>query len=171
MSGIDDSLRTTDDALVRLRRLWSASHTRPMAAENPPVEMSSVLVVEACARAAARGRQATVGDVADFADVEHSTASRLIDRAARSGLVVRARSRTDARRTDVRLTGAGHALQQEASAFRLTWLARVLADWPAGDVATFAGLLSRFADQVGDTGPWSPQPPDAATDEPRDDRR
>jgi DNA-binding MarR family transcriptional regulator len=161
MSGIDPVLRTTDDALVRLRRLWSATHTRPMAKDNPPVDMSSVLVVEACARAAAEDRRATVGDIADFADVEHSTASRLIDRAVRAGLVTRARSAEDARRTIVQLTEAGQALQREAAAFRITWLARVLADWPEVDVATFAELLSRFADQVGDTGPWSPHPPPA----------
>jgi DNA-binding MarR family transcriptional regulator len=159
MSGIDPALRATDDALVRLRRLWSATHTRPMAKDDPPVDMSSVLVVEACARAAAEDRPATVGDIAEFADVEHSTASRLIDRAARSGLVTRTRSTQDARRTVVGLTGAGRALQREAAAFRLTWLARVLADWPETEVVVFARLLGRFADQVGDRGPWTPQPP------------
>jgi DNA-binding MarR family transcriptional regulator len=159
MSGVDPALRATDEALVRLRRLWSATHTRPMARNDPPVDMSSVLVVEACARAAAEDRAATVADIADFADVEHSTASRLVDRAARGGLVTRARSAEDARRTVVGLTGAGRALQEEAAAFRLGWLARVLADWPETDVVAFAALLGRFADQVGDTGPWTPQPP------------
>jgi DNA-binding MarR family transcriptional regulator len=161
MSGMDDALHATDDALVRLRRLWSATHTRPMAADNPPVEMSSVLVVEACARAADRGHEATVGEVAEFADVEHSTATRLVDRAVRAGLVARARSPRDARRTVVRLTAAGRDLQREASAFRLSWLGGVLAGWAPEEVATFATLLSRFADQVGDAGPWSPPPPGA----------
>jgi DNA-binding MarR family transcriptional regulator len=121
-----------------------------------PVEMSSVLVVEACARAG--DAETTIGAVADFADVQHSTASRLVDRAVRAGLVTRARSAVDARQTVLRLTGAGRALQRQATAFRLGWLAEILADWPEHDVATFAALLDRFADRVGDTGPWAPRP-------------
>lgn len=156
--GAEVDLHRADDALVRLRRLWSSTRTRPMADSDPahPVEMSSVLVVEACARAGDAG--ATVGTVADFADVQHSTASRLVDRAVRAGLVTRTRSAADARRTVLRLTDAGRALQRQATAFRLGWLAHVLADWPERDVATFAALLDRFADRVGDTGPWTPRP-------------
>lgn len=153
------ALRRTDDALVRLRRLWSAAHTRPMTVRDPPVDMSSLLVVEACVRVGAQGREPSVGDVAAFADVEHSTASRLVERAARAGLVTRARSATDARRTAVHLTGAGRALQERAAAFRLDWLAGVLADWPEDDVAAFARMLARFADAVGDAGHWTTRPP------------
>jgi DNA-binding MarR family transcriptional regulator len=156
MSGTEDDLHRTDDALVRLRRLWSSTHTRPMADSDAdtPVEMSSVLVVEACARAG--DADATVGAVAEFADVQHSTASRLVERAVRAGLVTRTRSAVDARQTVLRLTDAGRALQRQATAFRLGWLAQVLADWPEDDVAAFAALLHRFADRVGDTGPWTP---------------
>jgi DNA-binding MarR family transcriptional regulator len=159
MTDPDGDLRRADDALVRLRRLWSSAHTRPMADDDPPVEMSSVLVVEACARAAATGAEPAVADVAAFADVEHSTASRLVDRAVRAGLVTRTRSARDARRSALHLTGAGRALQHRATAFRLGWLAGVLADWPRDDVTRFAQLLDRFAERVGDAGPWSRQPP------------
>jgi DNA-binding MarR family transcriptional regulator len=155
MSGTEWDVWQADDALVRLRRLWSSSHTRPMADSDPPVEMSSVLVVEACARARA---DVTIGDVAAFADVKHSTASRLVDRAVRAGFVTRARSAADARRAVLRLTDAGRALQQRATAFRLEWLAQILADWSAHDVALFAELMHRFADQVSDTGAWTPRP-------------
>ncbi len=159
--GSAGDLRRTDDALVRLRRLWSSTHTRPMAEAAPPVEMSSLLVVEACARIAAQGAEPSVRDIAGFADVEHSTASRLVDRAARAGLVTRARSTMDARRTAVHLTDAGRALQHRAAAFRLDWLTEVLADWPEDDIATFARLLGRFADTVADAGPWTPRRPDS----------
>jgi DNA-binding MarR family transcriptional regulator len=120
--------------------------------------MSSVLVVEACARAMAAGSDPAIADVAAFADVEHSTASRLVDRAVRAGLVTRTRSARDARRTALHLTEAGRALQHRATAFRLGWLAGVLTDWPPEDVTRFAQLLDRFADRVGDAGPWSRQP-------------
>jgi DNA-binding MarR family transcriptional regulator len=155
------ALRQTDDALVRLRRLWSSAHTRPMTVGDPPVDMSSLLVVEACAQAAAEGREPSIGDIAAFADVEHSTASRLVDRATRAGLVTRARSAADGRRLAVQLTGPGSALRERAAAFRLDWLAGVVSDWPEDDIAAFASLLGRFADAVADAGPWAAPPPPA----------
>lgn len=141
-------LEDLDDALVRLRRLWSASRTHVIDELGRRVEMSSVLVVEGSARAAAAGREATVGDVAGFLDVEHSTASRLVDRAATAGLVQRVPSAHDRRRASVVLTPAGHALRDRASAARLGWLGGVVTSWPERDVRELARLLDRFADAV-----------------------
>ena len=62
------SLAAVDDALLRLRRLWSASRSRLVDDGGAAVEMSSLLVVEACARGAAAGAEVSVGDVARFAD-------------------------------------------------------------------------------------------------------
>lgn len=147
----DEALAAVDAALVRLRRLWSAApHLVDEAGR--PVEMSSVLVVEACSRHAAEGREATVGAVAEFADVTHSTASRLVDRAVTAGLVVRSTSPSDARRAVLALSPAGRALRARAVAFRLAWLRSTLADWPAADTEAFADLLGRFADAVATHG-------------------
>lgn len=143
-----------DDALLRLRRLWSPARTRVIDDQGVPVEMSSLLVVEACARAA--GREATIGDVAEFADVAPSTASRLVDRAERAGLVHRLPSVRNARRTAVALSPAGAELQKRARAFRTGWLRDCLRDWPEGDVAEFSRLLSRFASAVEHGRPRSP---------------
>lgn len=128
---------------MRLRRLWSATPRRP--GDPNPVEMSSVLVVEACARGADGGHEVSVGDVARFADVEHSTASRLVDRAARSGLLDRTPSAGDSRRTALVLTPAGRKLRARSVAFRTAWLTGILDGWDIADVHTFAGLLDRFA--------------------------
>lgn len=131
-------LHEIDDALVRMRRLWSAAPGGP--------DMSSVLVVEACAREPA---PATVGDVARFAGVEHSTASRLVERAVRSGYVERA---ADGRRVALHLTAQGRELREHAVAFRTAWLTEMLDDWPDADVATLARLLGRFAGRIGEHG-------------------
>jgi DNA-binding MarR family transcriptional regulator len=139
-----------DDALVRLRRLWSAA-PRATIGENT-VEMSSVLVVEACARGAAAGQEVTVSDVARFAEVEGSTASRLVDRAARNGLVERGISTLDARRTTLTLTAAGRTLREQSVIFRTNWLRGVLDGWVAEDVSSLARLLDRFADTVNARG-------------------
>ncbi len=146
-------LLVVDDALVRLRRLWSAS---PRGAGAP--EMSSVLVVEACARGAAAGAETTVGDVARFAGVEHSTASRLVDRAARHGLVEKVPSTRDARSTALRLSDAGRELRERSVDFRTRWLGGVLGEWAAEDVSDLARLLQRFAEAVAVHGGPGPVP-------------
>jgi DNA-binding MarR family transcriptional regulator len=133
-----DPLHEIDDALVRMRRLWSSAPRG--------TDMSSVLVVEACARTAG---PASVGEVARFADVEHSTASRLVERAVRAGFVERA---VDGRRAALHLTEPGRALRERAVAFRTAWLTGMLDDWPEADVAAFAGLLGRFAARISERG-------------------
>ena len=143
-----EDLGALDEALVRLRRLWTASRAHVLDELGQRVEMSSVLVVEACARRTAAGAETAVGDVAAFLDVEPSTASRLVDRAAQAGLVQRTASSVDARRSAVVLTDAGGALRARAVATRLGWLSSVLGEWPEADVRVLADVLGRFADAV-----------------------
>ncbi len=155
-------LEAVDDALLRLRRLWSASRSHLVDDAGARVELSSLLVVEACARRAARGAETSVGDVARLADVEPSTASRLVDRAQQAGLVARRPSAASARRTALELTEAGAALRERAVRARLRWLAGRLDGWSEADVAAFGALLTRFADGLGDPAPpatGSPGPP------------
>ena len=128
--------------------------------------MSGVLVVEACARAEARGASAErpVGEVCALLDVEPSTASRIVDRAATAGLVLRTASRVNARRAALVLTDDGRALRARATAARLGWLDAVLAKWSHEDVQVLAAALTRFADAVAATppagaGPGSPPRP------------
>ncbi len=141
-----------DDALVRLRRLWS-SPRQVIDHEGRAVEMSSVLVVEACARGVASGDEVSVGDVAHFADVTPSTASRLVDRAVRAHLVRRSTSEHDARRTVLQLTPDGRTLQGRALQARLGWLGSVVQGWPAKELAALVTLLGRFADCMTPFGP------------------
>jgi DNA-binding MarR family transcriptional regulator len=139
-----------DDALLRLRRLWAASRHRVVHDGTTPVELSSLLVVEACARRAASGTEANVSDVAALADVTPSTASRLVDAAERAGLLARRPSARSARQTALVLTAAGAALRARALTARTAWLAEQLADWDTADVTRFGELLQRFADDVHD---------------------
>lgn len=155
------SLDDLDRALVRLRRLWSAPRSS-IDDDGVAVDMSSILVIEACARGTEAGEDTTIRDIAAFTDTEHSTASRLVDRAAKAGLVRREPSPADARRTRVVLTESGRHTRQRATGFRLTWLTETLHQWPQDDVAHLAALLTRFADEVDRHGPPgrkpSPQP-------------
>jgi DNA-binding MarR family transcriptional regulator len=146
-------LQLLDEALVRLRRLWTASRAHVVDDLGRRVEMSSVLVVEACARAEADAVEVTVGDVAAFLDVAPSTASRLVERTAAAGLVRRDASTVNGRRAALRLTDAGHVLRARATAARLGWLSGVVADWPPADVQALGSALTRFADAVAASPP------------------
>lgn len=157
-----EELLVLDEALVRLRRLWTASRAHVVDDLGRRVEMSSVLVLEAAARAGSDTGEVTVGDVAAFLDVEPSTASRLVDRAAAAGLVRRTTSAVDARRTALEPTGAGRALRARATTARLGWLGGVVADWPHEDVHALGSALTRFADGVAGSpfpGPAEPGTP------------
>ncbi|MEX5717305.1 MarR family winged helix-turn-helix transcriptional regulator [Geodermatophilus maliterrae] len=154
MEGVERvDLELLDDALVRLRRLWTASRAHVTDDLGRRVEMSSVLVVEACARAEADAVEVTVGDVAAFLDVEPSTASRLVERTAAAGLVRRDASTVNGRRAALRLTDAGRALRARATAARLGWLSGVVADWSAADLYLLGSALARFADAVAASPP------------------
>jgi len=148
---VADALVSLDGALVRLRRLWSAPRRMLIDDTGRHVEMSSVLVVEACALGAVRDVEVGVNDVAEFTDVAPSTASRLVDRAVRAGLVHRTSSPRDSRRSALTLTPAGEALRNRAVTTRLAWLAAVVDDWDDADRDTLAGLLGRFAESVAST--------------------
>ncbi|WP_177229612.1 MarR family winged helix-turn-helix transcriptional regulator [Lentzea albida] len=148
----EEHLDDLDQALVRLRRLWSAPRSS-IKDGGMPVDMSSILVIEACARGEEAGEDTTIRDIAAFTDTEHSTASRLVDRAAKAGLVRREPSPADARRTRVVLTDGGRRTREHATGFRLAWLTEVLRQWPEGDVGHLAALLTRFADEVDRHGP------------------
>jgi DNA-binding MarR family transcriptional regulator len=143
-----DGVVHLDDAFLRLRRLWSASRQRIIVADGRYVEMSTLLVVEACARGADRDLPVSVADVAVFADVAPSTASRLVDRAVTAGFVQRTLPTTGRRRPALTLTAAGVSLHQESLAARLRWLRHQLDGWPQGAVDDLAYLLTRFADTL-----------------------
>lgn len=149
MSG-DVDLARLDAALLDLRR-WAEppGGTRANASVahgEGRIEVSTLLVVHALARRDSAGdRELSVGHIAEALHVAHSTASRLVDRAVRAGMVLRERSTEDPRRAVLSLTEAGRELQDQAVRFRVGRLEAVLADWSATDVITFTRLLERFA--------------------------
>ncbi|MGB8385132.1 MAG: MarR family winged helix-turn-helix transcriptional regulator [Dermatophilaceae bacterium] len=142
-------LARLDVCLMRLRRMWSGPRVRSSVrvGVGQQVELSTVLVVDAVCRDAPPGGVSVV-QVAESLDVAPSTASRLVDRAVAAGMVQRRPKGTDARRAVLTPTAAGRALQRKALRFRTGYLADVLRDWSAADVAGLADLLDRFAQAV-----------------------
>lgn len=146
---MDATLLALDEALIRLRRLWSAGTPR-LGRAGEAVEMSTVLVVDAVQRLTdgEHPTEATVAVVADRLDVAASTASRLVDRAATAGMVRRTRSATDPRRAPLELTAEGRALAARATDFRLSYLTDLTNGWSTQDRRRLAELLGRFATAV-----------------------
>lgn len=142
-----DDVARIDEALLRMRRLWThAVRPEVLAGDfHGRVELSHVLVVDAVRRGEGSGGEVTVRRVADELDVERSTASRLVDFAARAGWVRTSSSATDARRTVVELTRAGRQLEEHARRFRRDHVARLLGGWSEADVRDLARLLDSFA--------------------------
>ena len=133
-----DTLTQLDAALLTLRRFFDPPASVPDGARR--VESSTILVVHAVKTA---GGEQTGGAMARSLGVSPSTATRLIDRATRAGMVLRIASA--GRHTQVRLTPEGRALHERAVAYRLTRLAALTDGWTPGEVHTFTELLSRFA--------------------------
>lgn len=129
-----------DQALLRLRRFFDAPAI--LADTGPRVELSTLLVLEAVARS---GTPVSVREIADQLDVAHSTASRLVTRAERAGMVARATSTTDRRETVIETTQVGHDLRRRATTYRLDRLMALTQAWTSEEKATFAHLLDRFA--------------------------
>lgn len=150
--GVDEAAALTrlDDALIRLRRLWQVPGGRHRAAPDGAVvpELSTVLVVEAIGQRRRSTDGVRVADVAARLSVAPSTASRLVNRAVRSGVVERNADHADPRSAALTLTTAGKDLLEKSFDFRLDYLGRVLSDWNQKDVRALATLLDRFANEV-----------------------
>lgn len=158
-------LLALDAAMMRLRRVWAPAPARaPQVPDGTArVDLSTVLVVEACARAD-EDAPTTVADVGVFAGVAPSTASRFVRRAVEAGMVTREQHDGDGRRAAVHLTDAGRALHERARDFRLERLGSVLDDWSDAEVVAFVSLLGRFAEAATDPARGAPLVPEQQGD-------
>lgn len=113
---------------------------------SPELELSHLDVIEAVRRAAETG-EPTVGTVAEALRIDHSRGSRLVAELIQRGLLRRAVSQTDARRTVVELTDDGWDVVRKTHALKRGFIATVVADWSESDVSRFAALFERFVDE------------------------
>ncbi|WP_353471954.1 MarR family winged helix-turn-helix transcriptional regulator [Salipiger sp. H15] len=86
-----------------------------------------------------------VSTVAARLRIDPSRASRLAAEVIRMGLVRRAVSQQDARRTVLELTPAGSEIVSAVRSYKFLVLGSFLKDWTAGEIALFLPLLDRFS--------------------------
>jgi DNA-binding MarR family transcriptional regulator len=158
---IDSNVTQIEQAAFQLRRLWAKSQLLHRLREEcgRGIQLSNLLVIYAVARQDDEGHDVTVGAVADYLDIDPSTASRLVGHAIDAGFVSRHVSPVDARRAHLRLTAAGRRVKEMTDEFRLRFIAELVADWTDAERDQFGRLLKRFADAVASfpVGPAHPE--------------
>jgi DNA-binding MarR family transcriptional regulator len=142
---IDASVAEIEHAAFQLRRLWAKPQLlqRLRECEGRSIQLSNLMVIHAVAR---HGDDVTVGAVAEYLDIDPSTASRLVGHAIDAGFVSRHASPVDARRAQLQLTDAGRRVKERTDEFRRRFIATLVADWTDDERAIFARLLRRFSD-------------------------
>jgi DNA-binding MarR family transcriptional regulator len=147
---IDANVAEIERAAFQLRRLWAKPHLLQRLREQcgqggRPIQLSSLLVIHAIAGQGDGREDVTVGAVADYLDIDPSTASRLVGHAIDAGFVSRSPSPVDARRAHLRLTESGDRVRTLTDEFRRNFIAALVADWTDDERREFARLLGRFA--------------------------
>jgi hypothetical protein len=159
---MSEDLHAIDAALVRLRRVWTGP-PRLFDHRGQQVELSSVLVVEGCARHAAEGREPD-GRRARGVRRRRAVHRQPAGRAGGRRRLRRARSVAGGRPPERPAPDPGReALRADAVAFRLQWLSGTLEGWPdrrhraAGGAASPASPMrwSQPAAPVAGPGPPS----------------
>jgi DNA-binding MarR family transcriptional regulator len=154
----DSELRQGGPALFRVIRFWSrrwaASAARDSAGDAEHVghvlileAIAAALLSEPSARAGESSDPAAIGDVAAELGLDRSNASRMLAAAVEAGLVTKATSTADARRTELRMTPAGQSVLASARAWQEQTFLELTASWPRADARRFAVYLNRLATQ------------------------
>ncbi|WP_371528650.1 MarR family winged helix-turn-helix transcriptional regulator [Streptomyces sp. NBC_01283] len=143
----DPALDQIGPALSRLRRRAPAS----------PKDLSRNLVLNVIADAPG---ETTVGGLAAEMGVAQPVASRTVAACIDDGLLRRAASQADGRRTVLELTEHGEAERARFAAEQRKAFQEITATWPPEDQVTFARLLVRYGT---DATAWSKTQPQNRT--------
>jgi DNA-binding MarR family transcriptional regulator len=154
----DADVRRGGPALFQIIRFWSRRWAAGAARDGAgdAQHVGHVLILEAIAAAvrshadesgASLSAPAAIGDVAAELGLDRSNASRMLAAAVSAGLVTKATSAADARRTELRMTEAGQSLLAAARAWQEEAFLQMTATWPAADARRFATYLHRLAAQ------------------------
>lgn len=86
--------------------------------------------------------------LADLLGIDAPTVTRKVQQLERDGLVTRRPDADDGRAWRIHLTAPGRRSIERVLRARQEWLAGIFTDWRPADIAAFARLLSRFADEL-----------------------
>lgn len=135
-----------DELLTRIHILRQRPEWRRQLLDDiaPVATVSTLRVLRAVEQCEKGGRGASIGDVAEYMAVEHSTASRTVASVVAAGLLNKTLAADDQRRCVLVLTDAGRDALAAVTDRRREIVADVVSDWPDTDVDALVGLLDRL---------------------------
>ncbi|GAA2548308.1 MarR family winged helix-turn-helix transcriptional regulator [Mycolicibacterium diernhoferi] len=138
-----------DDLLTRLHmaRQRPAWRERLLDGADPVASVATLRALRAVEHHQQIGAGASIGDVAEYLAVEHSTASRTVSGLVAAGLLAKSAAADDQRRSVLMLTELGTRALATVTERRRELVAETVADWPSADVDVLVGLLERLTDR------------------------
>ncbi|WP_197373184.1 MarR family winged helix-turn-helix transcriptional regulator [Mycolicibacterium baixiangningiae] len=135
-----------DELLTRIHVVRQRPEFRRQLLDDiaPVTTVSTLRVLRAVEQCEKGGRGASIGDVADYMAVEHSTASRTVGSVVAAGLLTKTLAPDDQRRCVLVLTDSGRDALAAVTDRRREIVADVVRDWPDTDVDSLVELLDRL---------------------------
>ncbi|MCV7153978.1 MarR family winged helix-turn-helix transcriptional regulator [Mycolicibacterium pyrenivorans] len=130
--------------LARQRPNW---RRRLLDGAGPVTNVSTLRVLRAVEECQRSGGGASIGDVAEFMAVEHSTASRTVATVVAAALLTKTSAPDDQRRCALVLTDVGRKALDTVTDRRRDLVAETIADWPDTNVDTLVALLDRLTER------------------------
>ncbi len=139
---VSDDLVAVSDSFVRLMRAFARTKAQLLDAAQHDVEWSAQMVL----RCLANSGPLRSGGIADRLQADPSTVSRQVAALVKDGLVERRADPEDGRASLLVLTDQAGEVLKRHDDLRYQHFASMLSGWSERDLAKFATLMSRFAD-------------------------
>ncbi|SIQ45682.1 transcriptional regulator, MarR family [Rhizobium sp. RU33A] len=145
--GGDSSLAIIGHAMTRMRLLIGRRFIGRMALKRigTGLELSDLDAIGVIKRIGSQ-QEVTVGTIAEQLRIDPSRGSRIVADLVKQGLLERAASQEDGRRSLVRVTAAGRKVLDEIEAIKRETITEATAGWSDEDVEAFARLYARFTE-------------------------
>lgn len=138
-----------DDLLTRIHvaRQRPSWRRRLLDGAGPVTNVSTLRTLRAVEHHQRNGGGASIGDVADYLAVEHSTASRTVSAVVTAGLLAKSSADDDQRRSVLVLTDIGVQALATVTGRRRDLVAETVADWDVADIDRLVILLERLTER------------------------
>lgn len=145
----DTDILRISQAWGRMRLMMGRRIIGRMAAKRiaPGLELSHMDVIDAVKRIGRDGGEVTVGAIAEAMRIDPSRSSRLVSELIQRGMLERAASQADGRRTVVQPTDLSRAYFREAEAFKHSVIQEIVGPWQPEDRAHFSRFFAEFVEQ------------------------
>lgn len=146
----DSPFDQLDDLLTRIHvaRQRPSWRRRLLDGADPVTNVSTLRTLRAVEHHQRDGGGASIGDVADYLAVEHSTASRTVSAVVAAGLLTKTPADDDQRRSVLVLTDIGVKALATVTDRRRELVAETVADWDHTDIDRLVTLLERLTERM-----------------------